>query len=77
MREATSPMAYTVPGTCSTLNVGTSTVYELIRLGVLDARKAGRRTLITADSIRSYLDNLPRAELCAPRNRKAPQKIAA
>ncbi len=75
MRDTTQPMAYTIPGTCSTLNVGTSKVYELIRLGILDARKAGRRTLITADSIKAYLDNLPRAELCAPRNRSVQKAV--
>ncbi len=38
-------------------------IYELVASGDLDARKAGRRTLIVGDSLRDYLANLPRAAI--------------
>lgn len=71
MHDATTPMAYTVPDACRTSGVGTTKLYELIGQGVLDARKAGRRTLITADSLRAYLSTLPPATIRAPRRRAA------
>ena len=38
-------------------------VYKLIGQGVLDARKQGRRTLVTMDSIRAYVAALPKARI--------------
>ena len=34
--------------------------YELIAAGVLDARKSGSATVITAESLRSYAQSLPK-----------------
>jgi excisionase family DNA binding protein len=71
MRPLNTPVAYTVPNACQASGIGTTKMYELIGLGTLDARKAGRRTLITADSLHAYLEGLPRAEVRAPRQRAA------
>ena len=43
--------------------VGRTKLYELIAAGKLDARKAGSRTLIMADSLRAYIENLPPADI--------------
>jgi hypothetical protein len=40
-------------------------VYEELRSGRLKAKKAGRRTIITADAARAYIDSLPDLELGA------------
>ena len=57
-----APVAYTVPDACRTFGFGQTKAYELIGNGTLDARKAGRRTLITAESLHTYLRNLPKLE---------------
>lgn len=67
--------------TCKRLGFGLSKVYALCREGKLDARKLGRRTIITDASIRAYeaslhLDNLPRAEF-RPHKSRTGQSIAA
>ena len=43
--------------------VGRDQVYSAIREGRLQARKWGRRTLITTDALRRFLDGLPPLEL--------------
>lgn len=67
--------------TCKRLKFGLSKVYALCREGKLDARKLGRRTIITDASIRAYeaslrVENLPRAEFRPHRSRTV-QSIAA
>jgi excisionase family DNA binding protein len=54
-----TPLAYTVPDACKAAGLGRTTLYELIAAGRLRAMKAGTRTLIEADSLRSYLASLP------------------
>ena len=61
MRPPTEPIAYTVPDAGRVAGIGTTKLYELIGTGALDARKAGRRTVIMADSLRAYLTTLPPA----------------
>jgi hypothetical protein len=45
------------------VGLGATKLYELIGAGVLDARKAGARTLITGDSLRRYVASLPKADI--------------
>ncbi len=54
-----APLAYTVPDACKAAGLGRTTLYELIAAGRVRAMKAGTRTLIEADSLRSYLASLP------------------
>jgi excisionase family DNA binding protein len=42
---------------------GRDKLYEAIRDGRLTARKFGRKTLVTTNDARTFLDNLPRLEL--------------
>ena len=58
-------VTYNVRGTCEVMGIGRSFVYELIAGGHLDARKLGRRTVVTAESIRRYVDSRPIACLGA------------
>jgi excisionase family DNA binding protein len=43
--------------------LGRDGIYAAIRAGQLEARKAGRRTLITIDALLRYLDSLPHLQL--------------
>jgi excisionase family DNA binding protein len=40
-------------------DVGRDTIYDLINLGHLEAKKIGRRTLVTGESLEKYIQNLP------------------
>jgi hypothetical protein len=42
-------------------------VYVLIARGLLDARKLGRRTIISVASRRSYIESLPKAQIALPK----------
>lgn len=52
-------VAFTIDEFCGSFGVGRSYVYEEIKAGRLKSRKAGRRTLITADDARAWLSSLP------------------
>jgi excisionase family DNA binding protein len=51
--------AYSIPEVMLATGLGRDTVYGLIRDGRLIARKCGRRTLITANDLCTFLDSLP------------------
>jgi excisionase family DNA binding protein len=40
--------------------IGRTKLYELIQNGDIEAFKLGRRTLVRTDSVRSFMDRLPR-----------------
>jgi hypothetical protein len=42
------------------IGVGTTKGHELIRAGLLDARKLGEKTVITMASVRALAEGLPR-----------------
>ena len=56
-------MALSVAEAAVEAGVGRDQVYSAIREGRLQARKWGRRTLITTDALRRFLDGLPPLEL--------------
>jgi excisionase family DNA binding protein len=41
--------------------IGRTTLYGLIQNGDIEAFKLGRRTLVRTESVRSFIDRLPRA----------------
>ena len=47
----TTPIFLSVPETCRVVGVGRSTAFAMMRDGILQRRKIGRRTLITMESI--------------------------
>lgn len=53
----------TVSETKTTLGIGTTKLYELMAEGALDARKLGRRTMITETSTNAYKAGLPKADI--------------
>jgi hypothetical protein len=53
------PRAMSVHDFCDRYDIGRTKAYEEINAGRLKARKAGRRTIITADDAEEWLSRLP------------------
>ena len=60
-----APLAYSIDGYCKRSGLGRSFVYAAIKAGELQARKAGRRTLILRADGERYLRSLPSIETTA------------
>ena len=56
-------LAHTIADAAKVSGIGRTTLYELIGAGKIEARKAGNRTLIPAESLKAYLDSLPPATI--------------
>ena len=56
MRETTTPLLHTIEQTRELLACGRNTVYNLVNKNELTMIKIGRRSLITGESIREYVD---------------------
>ncbi len=54
-------LAYTISAASRASGLGRTTLFTMIASGRLEARKAGRRTLILAESLRGLLAGLPPA----------------
>ena len=57
------PLAYSPKETLTLLGCGLTTLYQEIAAGRIEARKMGKKTLIPAESLRSYLESLPKANI--------------
>ena len=58
-RNSIEHLAYTIEGARAASGLARSRLFLLIASGDLEARKAGRRTLIVGDSLRAYVAKLP------------------
>jgi hypothetical protein len=58
-------LAVTIAETQQMLGIGRTKVYALLGDGKIAARKIGRRTVVSVESIRHFLANLPAAEIAA------------
>ncbi len=56
-------VAYSVAEVAKLTGCGRDKIYTAIKAGALDARKWGRRTVITADSLRRFVSHLPPVRL--------------
>jgi excisionase family DNA binding protein len=53
-------LLYTRHEAMAALGLGRTTIHNAVRDGKLEGRKAGKKLLITADSIKAFADALPR-----------------
>lgn len=65
MAKRSAPLSYTIKEAEEATGLGRTSIYKEISNGNLDARKAGRRTLITAVSVRAFVAALPTAAIGA------------
>ena len=63
--DGKAALAYSIDEFVKVSGLGRSFIYEAIRNGDLTARKAGRRTLITANDAKNYISGLPPAKSAA------------
>lgn len=52
------PVTYDIKTICQLTSLGQTQVYEEIKAGNLKAKKCGRRTLVTAESLAEWLEGL-------------------
>ena len=64
-----SPWAFPPKDACRQIGCGMTTLYQEIAAGRIEARKMGKKTLIPAESLRAYLDALPKANLTTNQRR--------
>ena len=63
--EPMEVLMHTVAQAMTITGLGKTTIYAAIGAKQLDARKAGSRTLITAESLRNYVASFPAANIGA------------
>lgn len=54
--HALAPLAYSISEACKVSSIGRTSLYQLINEGRLEVRKVGKRTLITARSLRALIE---------------------
>jgi Helix-turn-helix domain len=58
--EPTSPRAYRIPQVCAMTGLGRTSIYAAIKSGALIARRYGRCTIVRAEDLAEFLNNLPK-----------------
>jgi excisionase family DNA binding protein len=58
-------LSHTIADATKITGLGRSSLYEAIAAGRIAAVKAGKRTLIPAESLRAFVANLPAADIGA------------
>jgi excisionase family DNA binding protein len=62
LEDRMSKFLYRTSEAKAALGVGTTTLYSLINSGRLEARRLGKRTYITAESLEAFIASLPVVE---------------
>lgn len=60
--ELSAKEALTVRQFCSNYGIGQTKFYEEVATGRLEARRSGRRVLVTREAATAWLDSLPKIE---------------
>jgi hypothetical protein len=71
---APSPILVTIPHAASMLARSRGFIYQAISTGKISAVKSDGRTLVTVESLRAYVANLPQAKI-KPMTRRAPERL--
>ena len=71
MSATTRPVTYTYHTASVATGLGLTKLNELVAIGALDARKVGRKVLITAESLQHFIEGLPKATIKAPSKKAA------
>ncbi|MGH3769600.1 MAG: helix-turn-helix domain-containing protein [Pseudonocardiaceae bacterium] len=66
MRETTAKLAYGIDEGCSTLSIGRTAMFDLLRKGEIKSVKIGRRRLIPAASLEAYVGRLVAEQTGSP-----------
>jgi hypothetical protein len=75
--EMIRPYALTVDDAVKTYGIGRTRLYGLLASGDVIAVKDGRKTLVLAESIKGYIDSLPRATITTGQTTKPAGPAAA
>lgn len=59
MLHENQKLAHSIKESASILGIGVTKIYQEISEGRLKARKFGKRTLVTAEALSQWLNNLP------------------
>ena len=59
IENAAATIAYTINDAVKASGLSRSRIYEEMRAGRIEARKAGRRTLVVANSLAAFVASLP------------------
>ena len=59
-REHLFPCAYRIPDVCKITALGRTSIYAAIKSGELIARRWHRRTIVLAEDLATFLNNLPK-----------------
>jgi hypothetical protein len=68
---------YRIPQFCTTYGIGRSKAYELIGRGELEARKAGKATIITHEAAERWYSSLPKVDAARDTSRFSRMRSAA
>ena len=60
-RDGADSLALSVKEACKYSSIGRTTLYKLLKNGLITARKCGRRTIVLRDELDAALKSLPRA----------------
>jgi hypothetical protein len=55
--------AYSIPNAARAAGIGITKMYQLVGNGDVESRRLGSRTLVLAESLRTYIVNLPPADI--------------
>jgi hypothetical protein len=63
--------AHSIAGAAQLADLGITKIKEAIRLGALEARKAGRRTIVTDEALTAWIASLPKGKPVQPTSTRA------